>query len=185
MFDIIITDKLISYCRFLLYETDLGSGAPHRAGNSDQQATGLIGQFAIALVMKHPIPTALGNDFDGGYDIQHNGMNIDVKTMARSVTMQSHYVHNFYAAQQSLAADSYIFCSLRQCDRRLTVCGWLDKEHLIRYAYLYLKGTIRTRDDGSTFEVKHDLYEVKQSYLNPLDHKSELMELGFATKEIK
>mgnify|MGYP003145795204 CR=1 FL=1 len=49
----------------------------------------------------------------------------------------------------------------------LEVCGWISKEDALAFGTEYPKGTIRSRRDGSTFELQAAVLEVEQRFLNP------------------
>jgi len=48
------------------------------------------------------------------------------------------------------------------------------KREYLEKAEFYKKGTIRTRDNGTTFRTKTDLYELENKYLNSPDSIDEL-----------
>jgi hypothetical protein len=134
-------------------------------GNAEEQIRGIIAQAVIYTWFDIPLPKDLQKP-DEGKDLVYRGVSIDVKTMGRTVPMRSHYVHNFMKSQVSFRCDVLLFCSFRKDTHDLTVCGWLKKSDLTRLAKYYAQGTWRTRDDGSRFQAKRDMYEVPNGTLH-------------------
>ena len=48
------------------------------------------------------------------------------------------------------------------------ICGYLSKKELLDKAILYKKGAIRHRENGTTFKMKADTFEIKNSLLNQI-----------------
>ena len=59
----------------------------------------------------------------------------------------------------------------------MTVCGWISKNDFFKKATLYKQGTRRYRENGTHFETKADLYEIKQRDLNKIDSTENLFSL--------
>lgn len=136
-------------------------------GNKGEQYVGLLGETIVKQYLG--IDTKFSNGFDGGYDLKYNGIKVDVKTMGRMVNPKPYYVNNFIAYQSDFKCDAYIFCSINKKTSELTICGWVTKDELLERANLYEKGTIRTRTDGSTFELKAPTYEIQNDRLNSIE----------------
>ena len=135
-------------------------------GNKEQQYVGLLGEV---MIKKHlGLDYSLSYGFDGGFDLNYKGLNIDVKTMGRMVNPRPYYVNNFIAYQNKFNCDAYIFCSLNKTDYNLTICGWVTKPQLQERSIIYEEGTIRTRSDGSTFKLKAPTYEIENNKLNQM-----------------
>jgi hypothetical protein len=88
--------------------------------------------------------------------------------MGRTVDVRPNFVNNFIALQEKFDCDIYIFNSINKNKNQLTVCGFLNKKELKEKAILYKKGAIRTRDNGTTFKMKSDTYEVPNACLRPI-----------------
>ena len=143
-------------------------GKRHSAnGNKEQQLVGLIGEVLTKKVFG--IEHKYKSGFDGGFDLTYKGKRVDIKTMGRTVDMKPHYVHNFISFQEVFDCDIYVFSSLNKKNSRLEICGWISKEDLLDKAYFYKKGVVRTRDDGSTFEMRADTYELENKHLNDIN----------------
>lgn len=143
-------------------------GKRGKADGSKQEAyTGLLGEFAVHQIFKGYI--VWRDDFDGGFDFEHKGMKIDVKTMGRTVDPKPDFVNNFIAYQKNLKADAFIFCSLNKKTSELTICGWITKDDLLETADKFKKGDERERADGTTFKLKAPTYEIKNSDLKPIE----------------
>ena len=50
----------------------------------------------------------------------------------------------------------------------LTICGWIPKKNFKELAKFYKKGTMRVRDDGTSFKSFADLWELENKYLYPV-----------------
>ncbi len=137
-------------------------------GNKSEQFIGILGQIVLSDFLSST--RMIGNEgFDEGIDFVINGKKVDVKTMGRTVDIRSHFVHNFIGYQMKYDTDYYIFQSYNKNKNQLSICGYVTKEELKQRSEFYEKGTIRTRDDGSTFVNKAPLYEIMQSSLNPIN----------------
>ena len=162
-----IDNDLKIKCWDFLSKNNMGNR--HSAnGNKEQQFVGLLGEITIKnyFGVKHNWV----NGFDGGYDFIYNNKKIDVKTMGRNVTPKDFYVNNFISFQKNFHCDYYIFTSLNKKTNELFICGYLSKKDLLEKATLYKKGTIRNRENGTTFKMKTDTYEIKNSFLNQIKY---------------
>lgn len=133
-------------------------------GTTEQQLVGIIGENMVNIAIGRRLVTINGQ-FDGGSDFDLFGLRFDVKTMGRKCTPKKKFVNNLIKQQTKFDVDAYIFLSLDTCANRLTVCGWLPKLLLFDRTTLYAKGTVRTRDDGTTFAMKTDTYEITNENL--------------------
>ena len=133
-------------------------------GTRQQQLVGIIGENMLNVAIGRRLVTINGQ-FDGGCDAELFGLRLDVKTMGRKCPPKKEFVNNLIKQQTNFAVDAYIFTSLDTSSNRLTVCGWLPKLLLFDRAKLYAKGTVRTRDDHTTFVMKTDTYEIKNEDL--------------------
>ena len=71
----------------------------------------------------------LSKKFGNTYkDILKDGFKInkkvDIKSMARNVYMQDHYVHNFVAYQKDMPSDILLFISINKKSGVVQICGW-------------------------------------------------------------
>ena len=98
--------------------------------------------------------------------LSYKGKTYDVKAMIRKVDVKDSYTNNFPKLQENYNVDGYIFCSINRIKNELTVCGWIRKENWIKNRKLCKKGSDTYRDDGSSFPVKSDNYEIDNKYLN-------------------
>ena len=134
-------------------------------GSKNDQYTGIVAQSVIMDFF------GLGyvdgsSGFDGGVDLTYKGKTYDVKAMIRKVDVKDSYTNNFPKLQENYNVDGYIFCSINRIKNELTVCGWIRKENWIKNRKLCKKGSDTYRDDGSSFPVKSDNYEIDNKYLN-------------------
>jgi hypothetical protein len=180
MIKIKISDELISYCKKQIKLYNFGQRGI-ADGNKEEQFVGCIGESIVReLFSKERLNGEKG--FDGGYDIVYKGVKIDVKTMGRTTDIRDYYVHNFIALQKDYNVDIYIFTSYNKIKKELTICGWITKEDFFKKAKFYKKGTKRYRSNGSYFETKADLYEIKN---NELNYVIDFDELRFEILKIK
>lgn len=173
MFDIIVSDEQYQYASQQVEEHSFGNRGIGD-GNKKEQLTGIIGQTVVADILNQERPRG-DRGFDGGFDFIINGKKFDIKTMTRKVPVKSHYVHNFIGYQMKYDVDGYIFASYNTSNSCLTVCGWVTKKEFDSRAKSYKEGEYRYRDDGTSFPTKAPLYEIKQSDLNVLNNKSDLL----------
>lgn len=154
-----VIDASVEVCK----RHNLGNRGDGSDGTVNQQLVGVIGEnmLNVAIGRRLMVPTG----FDGGYDFEIFGLRFDVKTMGRTCPPQLTFVNNLIKQQTKYDVDAYIFTSLDTSSNRLTVCGWLPKLLLFDRAKLYAKGTVRVRDDRTTFAMKADTYEIKNEDL--------------------
>jgi hypothetical protein len=153
------------YALLFLEQNNMGQRG-HFDGSSEQQFTGLLGEICFKRLVTGNWPS-IESGFDGGFDLEIEGRQVDVKTMGRTVKVESGFVHNYVLAQSHLAADMLVFQSYIKKTNILEVCGWIDKEDALAFGTIHPKGSVRTRRDGSTFTTASDLLEVEQGFLKP------------------
>ena len=56
----------------------------------------------------------------------------------------------------------------------MTICGWISKADFFKKAKLYKQGSRRYREDGTHFETKADLYEIKQQDLKAVNNTKDI-----------
>lgn len=139
------------------------------------QLVGIFSQIVLADLLGLPRPTG-EEGFDGGYDFIIDGKRVDLKTMARNVDVQPHYVHNFVGYQLKYDCQYYLFASFNIERGVLTLCGVIDKQHFIDRSLHFDKGDVRYRDDGTSFVTRAPLYEIRQDDLEPLNSLEDLHE---------
>ena len=159
-----IKPDIISHCKNQIDKYNFGKRSKDN-GNRNQQYIGIVGQSVIMDFF------GLGyidgrSGFDGGVDLYYKGKKYDVKTMSRTVDVKDSYTNNFLKLQEDYDVDGYIFCSINSKKKELTVAGWIKKEDMIKHRKLCKKGSDTYRDDGSSFPVKSDNYEINNEHLN-------------------
>ena len=175
MFNIEIPEHIKT---FVSEQNNLYNLGQRRYGNGtkEQQWTGMIGQSTLLYCYGFPLQDYSGG-VDGGFDIVIGDKRYDIKTMGREHDSRKHpeWVNNLYACQtEDWSPYGYIFCSYNKTNDVLTVCGWSPKEEAIQRAILKKKGEKRTRDDGTSFELEADLYEIYNSQLRQCRTLSDL-----------
>ena len=173
MFSIPIKDDIISHCRDLLKYKNFGQRGI-ADGNASEQLRGIVGQSVIHDLLGLPLIEDTGG-FDGGIDFIHQDKSYDVKTMGRNCDPKHYFVNNLIGLQDKYKVDRYIFCSINRQKLTITVCGWIDKQDFFNKAKFFPEGMTRTRDDGSTFIAKTDLYELANSELNQSNNIDEFL----------
>ena len=151
---------VIEASRSFLQGCNLGSRRDGSDGTPEQQLVGVIAQNMAHLAIGQPFMVQ-NEGHDGGTDFFLFGQNIDIKAMGRTVDVGVDYVNNIVASQMRLNASAFIFTSYNTRKEELTVCGWLPKALLSGRGQLFKRGATRSRSDGSTFETKADMYEVR------------------------
>ena len=161
-----IENSLKIKCWEYLSKNNMGNR--HSAnGNKEQQLVGLIGEIKTKEIFdaKHK----WNKGFDGGFDFIYKGSKIDVKTMGRNVYPKNNYVNNFISFQKDFDCDYYIFTSLNKKTNELSICGFVSKEDLLDRSILYKKGEVRKRDNGTSFNMKADTFEIKNNQLEKIE----------------
>lgn len=169
-----IDKAIIEHAVWLVEHTNYGQRG-EADGDKRQQVRGLIGQCVVMDCLGYALPE-LSNEHDGGIDLNYNGLTIDIKTMGRNCDPKPEYVNNLIGLQSHFNVDAYIFCSLNREDVTLTICGWILKREFLKLAEFTPKNGIRQRADGSKFETKADLYELKNNCLNHVKSIQDLKE---------
>lgn len=145
----------------------------HGDGTKTNQRTGLICEAAVQhyLTGEYPDFEAKANGFDGGYDLVYNGKKIDVKGKGRkSSDMRPFWDINLYVSQQNYPADILVFCSYNYvAGDVVTICGWIEKEDFLKYAYVRTKKDTNTRTDGTLWGYNAAQYEQKVTILHPIE----------------
>lgn len=155
-----VIDRSIQTCE----TTNYGMRGDGSDGTTEQQIVGVIGQNMINLALGKPFMEP-STEHDGGVDFVIFGLRCDVKTMGRTVTPTKEYVNNLMESQVKFDVDCYLFTSFNRVENELTVCGWLPKSMLDERAEHFIKGDLRTRNDGTQFQAKANYYEIKNSML--------------------
>ena len=135
----------------------------------------MLGQICLCDMLSFKRPKG-DEGFDGGVDFIINNIRVDLKTMHRTVDVKEHYVHNFIGYQKKYPCQFYIFASYNIITNKLTLCGVISKKDFLQKASFYEKGTIRTRDVGTSFTSKAPLYEIKQMDLIQIKNKQDMLE---------
>ena len=110
--------------------------------------------------------------FDNGVDFVVEGIAIDLKTMARGCFVRPYFVNNLYGSQVNgdrYRNDIYLFASIHKTEGIFEITGWIRKIDIInleRGVLFFEEGTIRKRADGTTFQTRGDMYEVRNDVLN-------------------
>ena len=163
-FNIEVPQFVIDESVLFVQNNNLGQRNDGSDGSPAQQLVGVIGQNMMALALGKPFMKP-STTHDGGVDFEVFGLKLDIKTMGRTVPPQLDYVNNFMASQGKFMVDGYVFASLNSKNNVLTVCGWIPKEKFLERAEFFPRGTMRVRDDSSSFEVKADMYEIENNRL--------------------
>lgn len=163
-FTVDVNPRVLEESQTLASSVNLGRRGDGSDGTPEQQLVGILGQntinFAIGRKLMQP-----SSRHDGGVDFELFGLTFDVKTMTRAVDPKLDYVNNLVASQVAFNVDAYLFLSYNRTTHRITVCGWLPKDDFLARAQLYQAGQTRHRDDGTSFEMKANTYEIANSEL--------------------
>ena len=129
-------------------------------GDREKQLIGLIGEFEVHNYLLGFYPEFKKCKYDGGIDIIYKDKSIDVKTMGRTVDSKIEYINNFKSSQIKYECDIIIFVSINKKENTYQICGGINKNNLEIDAILYEKGKNRYRDDGTSFKLYTDTYEI-------------------------
>ena len=175
MIQVAIHDDDRRYAVEVLKTTNFGHRSRGFNGNYEKQYTGLIGELTLHRVLGLTRPKYTSGRLDS--DILINNKKIDIKSMARNVYMQDHYVHNFVAYQKDMPSDILLFISINKKSGVVQICGWLEKEKFLENASFFDQGDKRERDDGTSFVLRAPLYEIEQNKLNKLNNVNDLNDI--------
>jgi len=146
-------------------------------GTKAQQYTGLLGENMLRLIIGLQPKFVPG--YDHGYDLEMNGVKVDVKTMGRTVDPKPTYVNNFIAFQKDLDAQVYVFCSINKSTNVFFVCGVMSKEELLDQGSFFPLGALRYRDDKTTMRMKAPTYEIQNHLLIQIKDPVEIWSYTF------
>ena len=175
MIQVPIHDDDRRYAVEVLKTTNFGHRSKGFNGNYEKQYTGLIGELTLHRVLGLTRPKYTSGRLDS--DILINNKKVDIKSMARNVYMQDHYVHNFVAYQRDMPSDILLFISINKKSGVVQICGWLEKEKFLENASFFDQGDKRERDDGTSFVLRAPLYEIEQNKLNKLNNVKDLNDI--------
>ncbi|BCV06289.1 MAG: hypothetical protein CM15mV129_590 [uncultured marine virus] len=175
MIQVPIHDDDRRYAVEVLKTTNFGHRSKGFNGNYEKQYTGLIGELTLHRVLGLTRPKYTSGRLDS--DILINNKKVDIKSMARNVYMQDHYVHNFVAYQKDMPSDILLFISINKKSGVVQICGWLEKEKFLENASFFDQGDKRERDDGTSFVLRAPLYEIEQNKLNKLNNVNDLNDI--------
>ena len=175
MIQVAIHDDDRRYAVEVLKTTNFGHRSRGFNGNYEKQYTGLIGELTLHRVLGLTRPKYTSGRLDS--DILINNKKVDIKSMARNVYMQDHYVHNFVAYQKDMPSDILLFISINKKSGVVQICGWLEKEKFLNEASFFDQGDKRERDDGTSFVLRAPLYEIEQNKLNKLNNVRDLNDI--------
>ena len=175
MIQVAIHDDDRRYAVEVLKTTNFGHRSRGFNGNYEKQYTGLIGELTLHRLLGLTRPKYTSGRLDT--DILINNKKVDIKSMARNVYMQDHYVHNFVAYQKDMPSDILLFISINKKSGVVQICGWLEKEKFLENASFFDQGDKRERDDGTSFVLRAPLYEIEQNKLNKLNNVNDLNDI--------
>lgn len=156
---------VITVSREYMRYASLGNRGDGSDGSYDEQLIGVMGENLFRFAVGLPF-MEYREWHDNGVDCEVHDIRLDVKTMGRTTEPQLHYANNLVAKQINFDVDGYVFMSInRQAGYSATVCGWLPKPTFMERAILHPKGSERMRGDGSSFQTKSDMYEIRNDQL--------------------
>ena len=161
--------KVVKICQEYLKHNNIANRGTYD-GNKEKQLVGLVGEMETHYLLKgfYPNLNQKESGFDGGYDIAHANMKIDVKTMARKVYTKDYYANNFTKLQECFNPDILLFTSINKKTNKIEFCGWIWKKELNTRGRLFKKGDIRKRGLKDTLTISVDNYEIKNSDLRDI-----------------
>jgi len=176
------TNKLVDYSIAHHPVTDIFINDPDGIMRKQElRFTGTIAEVVFADAYKLPRPTRSfgaidGQDYGQDFAFAPYGkiISFDVKGMNRkNNNFKENYVLNIpgYQIHKRVSiTDSYFCISLHRSDNVLiaTFVGWIDKDEVINgvIGNLFIAGTKRIKDDGSSFIFQRDTYEIEFKDIN-------------------
>lgn len=153
------SDDQRDYTKKLL-EGDSGGYRGVFDGDYYQRFFGLLGEVLCADLLGVPRPVKEGG-FDGGYDLEYNGIKIDVKTVMRTVKPLLKYGCNVPSSQlgENYCADVYFFLSYDKSAGLFWFCGWISKKAFLEKAVSRKKGDLVPSGE-SNMTVSYDFHEL-------------------------
>jgi hypothetical protein len=157
-----VSERLWNSCADYVRLYPLGLRSHHN-GRFEQQVNGLVTQVLIHrdLIGKFPNLHLKKHGDDGGIDIDYIGKIIDVKSTGRNCFAQPHFEQNVLQCQAGYYNDTYVFCNYNIKRQIVEAVGWLPKPKVINEEHFCPSGTVRTRDNGSSFIMTEPCYEIQ------------------------
>jgi len=175
MFSFPVKNEIMEECWKVVNRKNFGNRG-FFDGSKISQFVGLIGEVAILQIFGKQKDF---DGFDGGYDLEHNGLKIDIKTMGRIRPVKSFYVYNLLEVQfNSFDPDVYIISSLNKNNRTLTVCGWIFHDDVPEASTFKPAGSETIRSDGTVLKITTAGYELPMNKLNPVYGELDLLNIS-------
>lgn len=118
----------------------------------------LVGFLGEILAARH-LNAVIVDNYD--YDIELNGLNIDVKTKSCSSEPRPHYLCSVMSYQLENKADGYYFARANLTTNEVWLLGYISKEDLTTRGRFCKKG-----DADGSFIFKEDCWSIQIKDLN-------------------
>lgn len=130
----------------------------------ENRMAGCMGELACALHLK----TNLQHDYE--YDILHNGLRIDVKTMRRGVMPSENFACRVTIHGHMQECDIYVFANVvhrnDKFDRIVKLCGWATKVEVEQWTRVF-KGDPWPEHPNK--KERSDAYKSTYAELRPME----------------
>ena len=100
--------------------------------------------------------------------IDFTGKKIEVVTIEKSGWKTTSFGSKFYVSKEVEHADFVVFCIYHNLKLSIEICGFLPVSDLPKVGYFLPAGTVRMRNNGSTYQIYQDCYEVEKSAFNDM-----------------
>lgn len=185
MVTIRLSVDLITHCHQLVAHRNFGVRPTGDNGNHEQQLTGVIGECAMRSLFGKPWMSMDDPACpDNGFDIEYNGIRIDVKTTSSLRMPSIHGVQHMHASQERKYpnVDVYLFTTINKRDSLLLINGWITR---IEYVHRRLFLPANTLFVSGTYNMSwpSDRYIIENKYLHFCNSLDDLIsQIDFLSK---
>ena len=158
-------DPIVKYLR---QNNVIGPGEGIRTG--DKKVISMFGELSVYYYLFEDYPNL--NEMKGRAGFNHiidlKGKKIEVVTIEKSGWNTTSFGSKFYVSKEVAHADFVVFCIYHNLKLSIEICGFLPVSDLPKVGYFLPAGTVRTRNNGSTYQIYQDCYEVEKSAFNDM-----------------
>lgn len=123
--------------------------------------------FAAEMVVSHTLEVPIVGEYLTTHDFEYQGLNLDLKTIRRSVKPKLFYESNVLAknTKHQNTLDYYFFADTLKDGTRITFTGYISKADFRRYSILHKKGELMNGKAGTYWY--EDTYSIEIRHLKP------------------
>ena len=130
----------------------------------------IFGELSVYQYLSGEIPNLHEMERGPGFNhvIAFSGKKIEVVTIEKLGWNTTSFGSKFYVSKEVEHADFVFFCIYHNFKLSIEICGFLPVSDLPKVGYFLPAGTVRMRNNGSTYQIYQDCYEVEKSALNDM-----------------